>query len=218
MCPSVGLGTNDISGALAYLATPGHAGEALVAESVELASDRTAGAGAAAILDDGDDEFGMHGGSFDGGELRQVAGFRCCASQDAPQCQDAVTTWQDSSRTCQDVCAAMKPSFHVYALGNASGSCECFYQSAENAATLLERSPFQKNRRRPRGVTGDFFSRVVSVKYISAFCNRFNCCMNVATGLCDLDCPCWCIRSVHRLPAGSGPASTLFPGSPPPPP
>ena len=63
-----------------------------MARLVEPASDRTAGAGPAAILDDGGDEFGMHGGSFDWDELRQVAGFRCCASQDAPRCQNAVTT------------------------------------------------------------------------------------------------------------------------------
>ena len=75
MGKSVGLAPNDISGALAYLAAPDHAGEALMARLVELASDRTAGAGPAAILDDGGDEFGMHGGSFDWDELRQVADF-----------------------------------------------------------------------------------------------------------------------------------------------
>ena len=46
------------------------AGKALVAQSVELSSDRATGAGPAAILDNGDDELGMYGGSFDWGELR----------------------------------------------------------------------------------------------------------------------------------------------------
>ena len=127
------------------LATPGHAGEAIMAEPVEPASDRTAGAGAAATLYDGDDEFGMHGGSFDGGEIRQVAGSRCCASQDAPQREDAVRTGQDSSRTCQDVCAAMKPSFHAQRPGNASDSPKCFFVRAlKTQATLLKPCPLRR--------------------------------------------------------------------------
>ena len=44
-------------------------------------------------------------------------GFRCRASQDASQGQDAVTTRQDCGWTCRDVPAKVKPSFHVLRAG-----------------------------------------------------------------------------------------------------
>ena len=74
------------------MAVPSQPGEALTGSVVWLLRDRTAWTALAAVLDVGSDEGEMHRRSFRWARAPQMGGFRCCASQDAPQCQDAVTT------------------------------------------------------------------------------------------------------------------------------
>ena len=54
--------------------------------------DRAAWAGLATVLDEGSDEVEVQDGSFDWVRAPQMDGIRCCASKDAPRCQDTVTT------------------------------------------------------------------------------------------------------------------------------
>ena len=95
-------------------APPDHAGEAPAAQTVGLPGGRATWAGLAAILSECGDEIGMHGQFLPLGAISARWRRSCCrASQDAPECQDAVTTRQDRCWTCQDVPAKEKPSLYV---------------------------------------------------------------------------------------------------------
>jgi hypothetical protein len=59
-------------------------------------------------------------------------------SQDAPQCQDTVTTRQDRPQTCRDVSAEMKPSSHVLRTHTERRTAAL---NPEAQTTLLERGP-----------------------------------------------------------------------------
>lgn len=76
------------TGVSADVAAAGPTNGAVAAQPTELAGGSTALAGSAVIIGEGGDETWAHDGFL---PLRKRAAFRCFASQDAPQCQDAVT-------------------------------------------------------------------------------------------------------------------------------
>jgi len=91
----VGSVLEGATGVPADVAAPGLASGAVAAPSTGLACGSTALAGSAVIIGEGGDETWVRDGFL---PLRKWAAFRCFASQDAPQCQDAVTVRQNGSR------------------------------------------------------------------------------------------------------------------------